>query len=103
MISIIATIKRPNGNIENVDLKKKLGIGYFNKNLFAKMKAANRKAGSGEVLKVILTETATVSNLYELEKEYNDGVNEGGYGYIPDMTKDPRFKTWTEEKVEVFE
>lgn len=92
---IIATIERDNGDIETVDLSDR--FCGMTENLFRKIKDANKRNGRGDVLKI--EHTYTVSNYAELEREYINGMLEGGEGYIPDMTKDPRFRTWEETKV----
>lgn len=90
MNTIIATIKRPNGTIETVDLGSKFLL--MNDIIFRKIKESTAKAGRGELLKIECSGLA--SNVAELEKEYRREMLEGGEGYIPDMTKSPKYREW---------
>lgn len=94
MNKTIATIRRKNGNIENVDITAK--FSGMSDDLFATLKKANAKAGQ-ELIKIEWT--YDTDNSYALEQEYKREMLEGGDGYIPDMTKSPKYRKWTETKV----
>lgn len=96
MEKIILTVKRPNGNIEEVDMMAK-GWTSFNQQAFNQCKRNTAAAGRGEVLKAEWTYTR--SNYAELERKYNRLMNEGGEGYCPDMRKHPEYKVWEETEV----
>lgn len=96
MEKIIATVERPNGEIEQVDMMARGWIS-MNQRMFETMKKATAEAGKGNVLKIEWTHTKT--NYAELAKKYNDFMNEGGGGYIPDMEKHPNFRRWEETEV----
>lgn len=98
MITNVVVIERPNGTTENVDITSKLPGGVTHE-LVCIIREQNKKAGRGHVLKVIHTETKC--NYQELVKNYNDLMNEGFEGYVPDMTNHPKYRTW-EETTEIF-
>ena len=80
MTQIKLEIKRPEGNLEIVDVTKKFGL--MNKTIFNQIKKSTAEAGRGNVIKAITI--IDKSNVMELRKQYNDLHNEGGDGYIPD-------------------
>lgn len=94
MNKTIATIRRKNGNIETVDITAK--FSGMSDDFFAHLRKANAKAGQ-ELIKIEWT--YDTDNSYALEQEYKRGMLEGGDGYIPDMTKSPKYRKWTETKV----
>ena len=99
MIKSLVVIKRPNGNIEEVDLSSKI-YAVCTKQLVQTIREQNTKAGRGEVIKVV--QTFEQNNHADLWKHYNDLHNEGGEGYVPESFVDhPNYRTWT-KTVEVF-
>lgn len=94
---ILVEIKRPSGEIETVDMTGKVGFSDF---YLQGSYKATLAAGRGEVLRFIKRETK--SNLNALIKAYNDGMNEGGEGYVPDnafFKAKKEYKEWTEELI----
>ena len=88
-------IRRPNGEIEILDVTKKFGM--INQFIFDNIKKSTADAGRGEVLKAIIK--TEKSNMMKLRKEYNDLYNEGADGYMPDgeyFKKMSAYKEWTE-------
>ena len=87
LYKVYADVIRANGAAETVDLSAKFcGMTAA---LAAKIREANAKKGTKVVRiyrKVIRT------NIADLEKRYNNVANEGGEGYIPDMTNSPSFR-----------
>lgn len=84
---VFADVIRANGNAETIDLSKK----FFGMNdaIADRLRAANEKVGTKIVRiyrKVIKT------NIAELERRYNNLMNDGGEGYIPDMTNHPALR-----------
>ncbi len=98
MAKNVVVIERPNGIVEHVDFTSKIP-GAVTHQLVCVIREQNKKAGTGHVFKVIHTETK--SNYAQLAKRYNDFMNEGGEGYVPDMTKHPEYRQW-EEVTEIF-
>lgn len=94
MSKTIATIRRKTGNIETVDITAK--FGGMSDDLSDVLKKANAKVGQ-DLIKIEWT--YDTDNSYALEQEYRRGMLEGGDGYIPDMTKSPKYRKWTETKV----
>lgn len=91
---VYADVVRANGVAETIDLSAK----FFGMTpaLAEKLREANAKKGTKIVRiyrKVIKT------NIAELERLYNNVANEGGEGYIPDMSNHPalRAEVVTEE------
>lgn len=87
LYKVYADVIRSNGAAETVDLSDKF-CGMTSA-LAAKIREANAKKGTKVVRiyrKVIRT------NIADLEKRYNNVANEGGEGYIPDMTNNPNFR-----------
>ena len=84
---VYADVVRADGKAETVDLSSKFcGMTAA---LAAQIRVANAKKGTKVVRiyrKIIRT------NIADLEKKYNNVVNEGGEGYIPDMTNSPSFR-----------
>lgn len=89
---IWATVRRANGNVETVNLYGKIGYS-MTKEIAAKVRAVNAKVGT-EVIRIWTVQTK--SNIMELERKWNLVNNEGGEGYVPDMTKHPEYKVWDE-------
>ncbi len=90
------TVKRPNGEIEALDMSDRFPAG-INKSMFDQIKKGTKEAGRGEVLKAAITHK--MSNVGKLMAEYNNLHNEGGEGYIPDPSyfeNKEEFKTWSE-------
>lgn len=84
---VYADVIRANGAHETVDLSAKF-FG-MNASMAARIRQANAKVGTNVVRiyrKVLKT------NVAELERKWNNLYNEGGEGYIPDMTKSPDLK-----------
>ena len=71
-------IKRPNGQIEVLDVTSKMP---YNQELFSKAKIETKKAGRGEMLRV--TRTYSIFDKSEFIA-YNNLHNEGGEGYVPE-------------------
>ena len=87
LYKVYADVIRSNGAAETVDLSAK----FFGMNAYMAscIRQANAKVGTKVVRiyrKVIKT------NIAELECRYNDLMNEGGEGYIPDMTNSQNFR-----------
>ena len=87
-------INRPNGQTEMVDVTARFPA--MTDKVFATIRFETAKAGRGHVVRAI--ETALVSNYPELAKAYNNVVNEGCDGFVPDMTQHPKYKEWTVTK-----
>lgn len=91
---VYADVVRADGKAETVDLSAKFcGMTAA---LAAQIRESNAKKGTKVVRiyrKVIRT------NISEIERRYNNVVNEGGEGYVPDMTNHPalRAEVFTEE------
>lgn len=96
---ITATIKRPDGQIETVDLTAKFS-DFMSAQIFAQIKGNTAAAGRGEVQEIKYT--AKKTNLMALMRAYNNLYNEGADGFMPDasyFTSHPKFKEWEETKV----
>ena len=87
----IITVKRANGKIEEIDATGKFGV--MTKATADKIRAINAKAGN-EIISIVVTTPR--NNYLEIERDYRKGMLEGGEGYIPDPTKDKRYRQWTE-------
>ncbi len=79
--------------VETVDVSSKFA-GGMTKGMLESIREATRSAGRGEVLYARVS--CTMSNEGELRRRYNDLHNEGGDGYIPDMTESSEYREWTE-------
>ena len=94
LTTVYADVVRADGRAETVDLSAKFcGMTAA---LAAQIREANAKKGTKVVRiyrKVIRT------NITDLERRYNNVANEGGEGYVPDMTRHPalRAEVVTEE------
>ena len=91
MYKIEIELIRANGSREVIDATTKLG--GMTPQLAETVRRNNARVGT-RIVRISVTRTA--SNLAELEDEYARGMLEGGEGYIPDMTKDPRYSEWVE-------
>ena len=91
MYKIEIELIRANGSREVIDATAKLG--GMTPQLAETVRRDNARVGT-RIVRISVTRTA--SNLSELEDEYARGMLEGGEGYIPDMTKDPRYMEWVE-------
>ena len=91
MYKIEIELIRSNGSSEVVDATAK--FGGMTPQLAETVRRNNARVGT-RIVRISVTRTA--SNLAELEDEYARVMLEGGEGYIPDMTKDPRYREWVE-------
>ena len=91
MYKIEVEVIRANGNRDVVDMTAKLG--GMSQQIAKIVREKNASVGQ-QVVRISVTRTA--SNLAELEDEYAHGMLEGGEGYIPDMTKSPKYREWVE-------
>jgi hypothetical protein len=94
---IDVTVKRPNGQIEVVDMSAKLGT--MNDALLKKVRKMTQEGGRGYVMKAVVTRET--SNMQELVRDYKNLHNEGGFGYLPNddyFRSLPSYKEWTETK-----
>lgn len=82
---------RANGNRETIDATA--GFRGMTPQLAKTVRTQNAHAGT-RIVRISVTRTA--NNLAELEDEYINGMLEGGEGYIPDMTKSPKYREWVE-------
>ena len=80
MNKVELVIKRTNGDVETVDVTK--NFSSMKSEFLAKIRKATKDGGKGDVLKAVITRSA--SNCMDLMKKYNDTNNEGGDGYMPD-------------------
>jgi hypothetical protein len=86
---IIVKVRRPCGKIEEIETKSI----PFSQKFLDKAYADTKAAGRGEILS--LTNKQIVDNIGELRAKYNNIINEGGEGYIPDddyFKKMPTYK-----------
>ena len=91
MYKIEIELIRANGSREVIDATAKLG--GMTPQLAETVRRNNARVGT-RIVRISVKRTA--SNLSELEDEYAREMLEGGEGYIPDMTKDPRYREWVE-------
>ena len=91
---VYADVVRADGKAETVDLSAKFC------GMTAALAAQIREANSNKGTKVVRIYRKVIkTNIAELERRYNNIVNEGGEGIIPDMTNHPalRAEVVTEE------
>ena len=95
MTKIELTIRRPNGNVETIDISK--NFGSMNQEIFNQIKKQTKAGNGSDVLKATMTRKE--NNLYDLIKKYNDVNNEGGEGYIPDSEYFENIPEYSEKEV----
>ena len=84
---VFADVIRANGKAETIDLSKKF-FG-MNSEIADRLRSANAKVGN-KIVRIYRKVLKT--NIAELERRYNNLMNEGGEGYIPDMTNHPALR-----------
>lgn len=90
-------INRPNGTTEVVDVTGKFAMSAA---LLAKIKAATRAAGKGDVVRCEIERRR--SNFQDLYRRWNNIHNEGGAGWTPDedyFRALPEYREWTDVEV----
>lgn len=88
MNKVTLTLTRADGSTEVKDMTSK--FPSMTKQLARRIREANAAVGT-TVHKIEWTHAA--NNHAELVNEYRKAFLEGGEGYIPDMTQDPRFRS----------
>lgn len=95
MKTITLKIKRPNNQIETIDVTDK--FPKLDQSLFDQIKKATKQAGKGDLINAEIK--VRHSNIKTLVDNYNKTYNEGAEGYMPSedyFTSKPEFKTWYE-------
>lgn len=95
---IILEIKRPNGDVESVDVSNR--FSNINSHILYMIYTATKNAGKGEVISATTIQKRT--NIEDLIKKYNNVMNEGGEGYVPENSffkRQKAYKEWEETTV----
>lgn len=85
-------IKRPNGELEIVDVTNV--FAEMSSNTLYRIYTATKNAGKGEVISATTIQKKT--NIQDLIKKYNNAMNEGGEGYVPENSYFERQKAYRE-------
>jgi len=94
------TVKRPNGKTEEKKFELYNTPFPFSQNFVNRAYIAFKEMDRGELIKA--EKVLYRNNLRELQEEYNDAMNEGGEGYVPDyhvFKNHRRFSEWTDNQV----
>lgn len=91
-------IKRPNGELEIVDVTNRFAA--MSSNTLYRIYTATKNAGKGDVISATTIQKKT--NIQDLIKKYNNVMNEGGEGYVPENSyfeRQKAYKEWVETTV----